>query len=120
MARILRDKRRILSAIDEARRYAAENGVPMTIERIAACLGVDREKLLACIRGDDEEAPPGIVRTLRAAWDECAASLVEQGMTRGGNATMAMFALKCDHGYNDRPDREPSHVVVHFEGEDRL
>lgn len=113
----------VRDAIERARAYAAEKGVPLTAERIAAELGVAVTVLRRYLRED--YVPPkrceAVVQALRDAAGEATASVLEYAMTRGSSPNMHMLYLKQYAGYSDKPPEEGnvSDPVI-FSGEGEL
>lgn len=120
----LRSVQKVNKGILEARRIAAENKLPLTVERIAACLGVSRKRLLAYIHGEvddpqvDEKKKEKIHRVLWQAFCECEAELAEE-MLKPGSHTGAVFLGKNNFGYADREDRDAD-ISVTFVGEENI
>lgn len=108
----------INDAIARAREYADNKGVPMTLERLAATLGVERGTLWEYIKDYGDTHTPGVDALKRAA-AECTASVMEHGMTRGNSPIMPIFYLKNNAGYRDKIDQETTHRVT-FTGMDNL
>ena len=108
----------INDAIARAREYADNKGVPMTLERLAATLGVERGTLWEYIKDYGDTHTPGVDALKRAA-AECTASVMEHGMTRGNSPIMPIFYLKNNAGYRDKTEQETTHRVT-FTGMDNL
>lgn len=108
----------INDAIARAREYADNKGVPLTLERLAATLGVERGTLWEYIKDYGDTHTPGVDALKRAA-AECTASVMEHGMTRGNSPIMPIFYLKNNAGYRDKIDQETTHRVT-FTGMDNL
>lgn len=98
-------------AVEAARAYAQEHGAPLTMERLACSLGIDKETLRALT--EEREGPLPVKTTartrllLRRALDEACASVLEHGMRKGGSPVMAMFLCKNDHGFSERETALP-------------
>ncbi len=122
----LKDAVQVEEALGRARRYAQEQGVPLTMERIAACLGAQREDIRAAIhaakscRGSGSRSQKAAGKALEAAAAECRAVLMELGLSRSSSPVMPIFGLKANFGYSDRPAEEPPAEAVRFEGEDAI
>ena len=99
----------VAEAIGRARALAQENGAPLTLERVAACMNLAPHELAALGRG---EAPvPGgwhpsrrEADLLRGVYRECNAVLAEHCLAAKGASSGALFLMKNDFGYADRPD----------------
>ncbi len=98
----------IVQAIEAARRYAEEQGVPLTAERLAAQLDMDIELFRMIVEG---RFTTGGKKTLekadliRHAAREATASVVEHAMRRGSSTNMHLLYLKNNAGYER--EREP-------------
>ncbi len=83
---VLTDPGRVAGAIERARQSAAERKVPLTMERVAACLEVEPWEIRAAIiqakssRGRKSSAQKKAGRELEAVCADCRAFLVEQGI----------------------------------------
>lgn len=108
----------INDAIARAREYADKKGVPLTLERLAATLGVTRETLSEYVKEYSSTHNEGAEALKRAA-AECTASVMEHGMVRGNSPIMPIFYLKNNAGYRDRVEQETTHRVT-FIGMDNL
>lgn len=114
----LRDVNRLDEAIVEASRMALDKGVPLTMERLAVVIGVNRCDLSAVINGhktsiDGNEIATDVINSLKKAVDICVADVMEHGMIRGNNPVMPIFNLRNNHGYtNNDPQRIDSNVTV--------
>lgn len=120
----LRSVAKVNKGLAQARTVAAEHKLPLTIERIAACLGISRKRLLAYIR--DEVDDPEIDGKRRAkihtvlwqAFCDCEAELAEE-MLKPGSHTGAVFLGKNNFGYCDREERD-AEISVTFVGEENM
>ena len=108
----------INDAIARAREYADSKGVPLTLERLAATLGVTRETLSEYVKEYSSTHNEG-AETLKRAAAECTASVMEHGMMRGNSPIMPIFYLKNNAGYRDKVEQETTHRVT-FTGMDSL
>ena len=124
---VLTDPSRVAGAIERARQSAAERKVPLTMERVAACLEVEPWEIRAAIiqakssRGRKSSAQKKAGRELEAVCADCRAFLVEQGLSRSSSAVMPIFCLRTHFGYTDRPEeKETAPAAVYFEGEDAI
>ena len=110
----------VRAAVRRAREYAAERGLPLTVERLAAELQMRPEELRAAAEGGpaggvkDERA----LRVLRRAYGEAMASVVEHALSKGGGASMHQAYLK-NYGALGSEGGE-SKAPVCFTGGDRL
>lgn len=116
-SRRIQSAAQVEDAMAVARQYAEAHGVPVTLERLAVCLGVGAKEIPAYIsRGEssdmDEEIAIG--EALKKARAECQAAMMEHGLGRGNNPVMPIFALKANYGYNDKPEGETSRLLVQF------
>ncbi|HIW74466.1 MAG TPA: hypothetical protein H9684_09085 [Firmicutes bacterium] len=120
----LTDPERVNEAIERAKRSAAERKVPLTVERLAACLQVEPADIREAVRqakagrgGRSSRRRAG--EALKEVCAECRAVLMEQGLARSSSPVLPMFGLKVHFGYTDRPEEDgvPS---VRFEGEDAI
>lgn len=111
----------VAAAIERARALAHENGAPLTLERVAAYMNVSPYELAALGRGE-APAPGGWhpsrreAGLLREIYRECNAVLAEHCLAAKGASSGALFLMKNDFGYADRPDPCAGTSVV-FVGE---
>ncbi len=89
----------IEAAIDRAKAYAADRGVPLTAERLAAELDMDLELLHRVARGEEGALGPKTA-AIRRACGEATASVMEHAMQRGSSPNMHMLYLKNNAGYD--------------------
>ena len=120
--KLIQDVGQVESALHEARAYAEEHGVPLTLERVAVCLGISRGRLIEYAEryepvNEDEEA---VQRAIKGVYAECNASMMEHGLVKGNSPIMPIFALKANYGYNDRPENDAVSVNVTITGEHDL
>ena len=113
----------VAEAIRRAKEYAAEQGVPLTAERLAAELEMDLEEFHRVVRGISHPGS-GKAALIRAAYGEATASVMEHAMKRGTSPNMHILYLKNNAGY-DRDDRDgeeesTQHPVVVFVGEEAI
>ena len=124
----LTDPVAVEEAISQARQWAQEHKVAMTVERLAVALGVAREPVIRYASGEpnggdcDEEGRENthtICGMISRAYDEIAASQAEYGMTNDFH--MVQFLLKNNHKYRDRIEAELTGALpVVIKGEDQL
>ena len=114
----------VRTALEKARAIAESRGLPLTPERIAACLGISRQQFLHVVENgvDDptisESARIHIHRMLWQAFCDCGAELAEE-LLKPGSHSGAVFLGKNNFGYSDRTDRE-TEIAVQFVGEDDI
>lgn len=119
----------IQQAIDSAKAYAREQGVPLTAERLAAELEMDLDFFHRVVDGSVEGADRGTmakVALIQRAFGEATASVMEHAMQRGSSPNMHILYLKNNAGYD--PEKggksgkpEPlSQVPVVFVGEESI
>ncbi|MBR3289618.1 MAG: hypothetical protein IKI63_02440 [Clostridia bacterium] len=114
----------VRAALDQARAIADSRGLPLTPERIAACLGISRQQFLHMVEhGVDDpaislSARTRIDRMLWQAYCDCSAELAEE-LLKPGSHSGAVFLGKNNFGYTDRSDREAD-LTVQFVGEDDI
>ncbi|MBQ8752267.1 MAG: hypothetical protein IJZ13_04095 [Clostridia bacterium] len=112
---------RVEEAIVRARARAEERGVPLTLERVAACLGIDRDRLRQLATGPitGSRAEQAAAERLRQVYLDCNAALIEELMACKGSHSGAMLLAKNDFGYTDKAEAAPA-PPVRFVGEERL
>ena len=118
---IIRSPRRVKDAIAEAEAIATEKGVPLTVERLAACLEMSREDFVTYIRAEPSVLTPSearIRRLLCGAYQRIGASLAEELMKTGSHAG-AQFLGKNNFGYTDKSDVKAD-LNIAFTGETEL
>lgn len=114
----------VRAALDQARAIADSRGLPLTPERIAACLGVSRQQFLHAIEhgvdapGISPAARARIDRMLWQAFCDCSAELAEE-LLKPGSHSGAVFLGKNNFGYSDRSDREAD-LTVQIVGEEDI
>ena len=103
-------------AIQKAIHYARENAVPLTLERVAACVGVRRETVRRMAEKTEfaNKNEKRVCEALRSAYLQCNADLIEVMMTKSNNSA-AMLA-RDNFGYGERDAAEATAPVV-FVGE---
>ena len=115
------EKRRLAEvqeAIARAEAYAAENKVPLTVERLAAELTMPVTVLREYLQAEYEPPPRAraVVEAVRRAAGQATASVIEYALTRGSSPNMHMMYLKQYAGYGEREEISPVEPVV-FAGE---
>ena len=110
----------VREGIAQARRLAEDRGVPLTLERVAACLGIGRERLreLAAAAGRTR-AERETAALLRQVYLDCNAALIEELIACRSSHGGAMLLAKNDFGYTDKGDGAAAEPVC-FVGEERL
>lgn len=107
----------INDAMIVARQYAETHGVPVTLERLAVCLGIGAKEINEYIARGDNGGNAGeveIADALKMAKAECQAAMMEHGLERGNSPIMPIFALKANYGYNDKPEGDTARLLVQF------
>lgn len=114
--------RRVAEAIAQARSFAEERHIPLTLERVAACLGIDRDRLreLATMPVGSRRQEREIAALLRQVYLDCNAALIEELMACKSSHGGAMLLAKNDFGYTDKGEPIGTHEPVRFVGEERL
>lgn len=121
---VIRSTGQVKRAWQQARAIATERGIPLTPERIAACLGISRQTLQRYRDGSLEaDSPSELVRArvqdmLQKIWCECNAELAEE-LLRPGSHSGAVFLGKNNFGYADKAESAAVHEVI-FIGEDQI
>lgn len=114
--------RRVAEAITQARRFAEERHIPLTLERVAACLSIDRDRLreLATASVAKSKKEQEIAAQLKQVYLDCNAALIEELMACKSSHGGAMLLAKNDFGYTDKGEPIAAHEPVRFVGEERL
>lgn len=118
----------ICLAIDRAKAYAAEQGVPLTVERLAAEMDMELTLFHRVVEGLElDGSRSAVLKTaaIQRASGEATASVMEHAMKRGTSPNMHMMYLKNNAGYDREengktPKAEPTPVPVVFVGEERI
>lgn len=113
----LRDVDTLEQALADAQNIAAAKGVPLTQERLAVTVGINRQRLSEIVNGrrtevDGEKISREVMDTLKKAVNICIMGVMEHGMVRGNSPIMPIFALKCNHNYDDKPQSGATSVTV--------
>lgn len=113
--------RQVREGIDEAKRLAEDRGVPLTLERVAACLGIGRERLrqLATASAGPARSEREVAALLRQVYLDCNAALIEELVACRSSHGGALLLAKNDFGYTDKGDAAAAEPVC-FVGEERL
>lgn len=118
---IFRSPKRVKEAIELAEAIAAERGVPLTVERLAAGLGMSREAFLAYVHAEPTVLSPAETRIRRLLCEQyyrIGAALAEELMKTGSH-TGAAFLGKNNFGYTDKADVRAD-LNIAFTGEAEL
>ena len=100
------ERRRLVdieAAIERAKAYAADQEVPLTVERLAAEMEMDLDMLHDILEGRVQAKCTGMkakVAAIRRAGSEATASVMEHALRRGSGANMHMLYLKSHAGYD--------------------
>ena len=118
MRSIWENPQKAQEAVEEAKAYIREQKAPLTIERLAASLGVSRSELNRRLGESGGSPAQQKVRVLlKKACAEAVASVVEFGLLKGNSPTMPIFYLKSNGGYGAGENEEGE---VHITGEEDL
>lgn len=119
-ADILKKPRAVEAAIEQAMSYARENQVPLTLERVAACVGVRRETIrqLAERTTFADAGERRVCRALREAYLRCNADLIEVMMTKSN--TSATMLARDNFGYGEKEVSAEAAEPVVFVGEGEI
>ena len=118
---IFRSPGRVKEAIEQAEAIATEKGVPLTVERLAAALGLSREAFLQYVHAQPTVLSPGETRIRRMLCEQyyrIGAALAEELM-KSGSHTGAAFLGKNNFGYTDKADVRAD-LNIAFTGEAEL
>ena len=119
----------IEAAIDRARTYADTQGIPLTVERLAAEMDMDLTLFHRVLRGEIPAKSRGMaqkIAAIRRAAGEATASVMEHAMRRGTSPNMHILYLKNHAGYDvdkgktGREESGPSEGPVVFVGEEEI
>ncbi len=126
------EKRRladIRAAIDRAKAYADAQGVPLTVERLAAEMDMDLTLFHRILQQQDMGKSRSLatkIATIQKAGGEATASVMEHAMRRGTSPNMHILYLKNHAGYDvekgktGREESGPSEGPVVFVGEEEI
>lgn len=110
--------------IEQAKQIAESRDVPLTIERIAAQLGMDLETVHRILEGSyplNSKLSRKKAELLCRAGEEATASVVEHAMRRGSSANMHMLYLRNNAGYDrERKEKIDGFPPVVFVGEEDI
>ena len=119
----------IEAAIARAKAYAEAQGVPLTVERLAAEMDMDLGLFHRILQGEITASSAGMtakVNAIRRAGGEATASVMEHALRRGTSPNMHILYLKNHAGYDvnkGKTEREsfgPSEGPVVFMGEEEI
>jgi len=110
---------RLKRAIEKAKAWAAENKQPLSLERAAVFLGIDRETLLELANGKAfAEEFPRDAAELRSLYAFCNAEMAD-ALIKAGRQTGVLMLAKNNYRYADGETDVGVGVPV-FVGEDEL
>lgn len=118
---IIHSYKRVNEAISEAEAIASEKGVPLTVERLAASLGMSREEFVGYVHARPSVLSNSELRIRRLLCDQynrIGAALAEELM-KSGSHTGAVFLGKNNFGYTDKADVKAD-LSIAFTGETEL
>lgn len=119
----------IQDAITRAKDYAAAQGIPLTVERLAAEMDMDLMLFHRILRGDITPKSRGTalkIAAVRRAAGEATASVMEHALKRGTSPNMHILYLKNHAGYDGDKGKTgaetlgPSEGPVVFVGEEEI
>jgi len=116
---IIKTQKEVEGAVAMAKAYAAEYGLPVTIERIACFLGVSRKTLMSIAAGNEKESA-AVSAAVARAFDESVAAVMEYGLTKGVTASMPVFYLKSNAGYCEKCEEASDSGDVIFLNGDKI
>lgn len=115
------------AAIGRAKAYAEAQGIPLTVERLAAEMDMDPGLFRRILQGRIAPKSRGTaqkINLLRRAAGEATASVMEHALKRGTSPNMHILYLKNHAGYDgdkDKTDADgPSEGPVVFLGEEEI
>ena len=115
------------AAVERAKAYAEAQGIPLTVERLAAEMDMDLGLFQRILQG--QIAPKSVgtaqkINLLRRAAGEATASVMEHALKRGTSPNMHILYLKNHAGYDGEKDKTgadgPSEGPVVFMGEEEI
>lgn len=119
----------IEAAIRRAKDYAETQGVPLTVERLAAEMDMDLalfRRVLAEQTGGKSKSMVAKIAAIQKAGGEATASVMEHAMQRGTSPNMHILYLKNHAGYDmekgksGREEAGPTEGPVVFVGEEEI
>ena len=117
------------AAITRATEYAAQQGIPLTVERLAAEMDMDLLLFHRILRGEitpKSRSTAQKIAAIRRAAGQATASVMEHALKRGTSPNMHILYLKNHAGYDgDKGKTEaqplgPSEGPVVFVGEEEI
>ena len=115
------------AAITRATEYAAQQGIPLTVERLAAEMDMDLLLFHRILRGEitpKSRSTAQKIAAIRRAAGQATASVMEHALKRGTSPNMHILYLKNHAGYDgdkDKTDADgPSEGPVVFLGEEEI
>lgn len=117
----------IQKSIDEAIKYAEEKQIPLTLGRLCACLGIDRNTVIDYVNGvtavgneneKERENREISVEIIKKAWRLCNADC-EDSLAIGRGTVGNIFLAKNNYGYVDKVEVDTTNKVV-FSGENEI
>ena len=118
----------VYAAIETAKQICAERKTPLTIERIAACLGMERRSLrryadrthsTAGMSDKEVEAYNDVCDAVYRAYLECQADAAD-ALNRLGNTMGTKFLAINNYDYVDKVDTNIHVSPIQFVGADKL
>lgn len=119
----------IEAAIVRAKAYAEAQGVPLTVERLAAEMDMDLGLFHRILQGQETTKSRSMaakINAIRRAGGEATASVMEHAMRRGTSPNMHILYLKnhagydVDKGKNGREESTAPEGPVVFMGEEEI
>ena len=114
----------VWDALKKASEEAEKEGKTMTLIRLAYNLGISRQVLCEIAKEGKTEfggkkLPEEVIDLLKKAADYCEMCVTDTGFA-AKNPAMAIFVLKANHGYDDKPVPAIAANTVIFVGEDNI
>jgi len=118
------DSDAVRKALINASEQAEKEGKTMTLVKLAYNLGISRQVLCEIAKEgkttfDGKKLPNETTNLLKKAADYCEMCVADAGFA-AKNPAMAIFVLKANHGYDDKPVPAISANTVVFVGEDNI
>lgn len=118
------DPAAVRQALINASEQAEKEGKTMTLIKLAYNLGISREVLCNIAKREQTEfggkkLPEETVNLLKKAADYCEMCVADAGFA-AKNPAMAIFVLKANHGYDDKPAPAFAANTVVFLSEDNI
>lgn len=108
---------RLKNAIRQAKSWALDNGQPLTLERAAVFLGIDRERLLELVKSNEFAAQyPKDAGEIRSLYAFCNAEMADV-LIKSGRQTGVLLLAKNNYRYADATE---AGAMPTFVGEDEL